>query len=269
MSTVPVLMYHHINPNKGDMVTVTPEVFDSQMCFLRDSGYRTLTLDELMGVVAGGNPGARSVVVTFDDGYLDNYIYAFPVLKRYGIRAAVFLVTSWVEGASASGADTNAVIREFADAPPLHDATKAYAADGRFEKFSVDWNMVREMKASGLVEFYSHTVTHDRCDRLGPVELDRELRESRDAIEAALGSNCDYLCWPKGKYDDSCVEAAAAAGYRGLFTTRPGVVEAGVDPLRIKRIVVKDKVRWFKTRCGVYTSGLLSGLYMKMSGKGR
>lgn len=262
-------MYHHINPNSGDMVTVTPEVFDSQMRFLRDSGYRTLTLDEVMRVASGEEFDGRSVVVTFDDGYLDNYVYAFPVLKKYGIKAAVFLVGSWVEGASASGADKKELVREFTERAPLHEATKEYAGQRRFERFSVDWDMVREMKESGLVEFHSHTMTHRRCDRLAPVELAEELRASKETIEAALKTRCDYLCWPMGKYDSSSVEAARAAGYRGVFTTEPGVVRPGADPLRIKRIVVKDKVRWFKTRCRVYTSGVFSGLYMKMSGKGR
>ncbi len=269
MSTVPVLMYHHINPNRGDMVTVTPEVFDSQMRFVRDAGYRTLTLDELMGAVSGEGFDGRSVVVTFDDGYLDNYVYAFPVLKKYGIKAAVFLVSSWVEGASASKADKKNLIREFTEAPPLHDRTKAYAGEGRFEKFSIDWDMAREMKESGLVEFHSHTVTHRRCDRLAPGELVEELRASKEMIEAALKERCDYLCWPKGKYNFSCVEAARALGYRGVFTTEPGVVQPGVDPLRIKRIVVKDKVQWFKTRLKIYSNSFLSVLYIKMSGKGR
>ncbi len=269
MATVPVLMYHHINPNRGDMVTVTPEVFDSQMRFLRDSGYRTLTLDELMGVVSGAGPEGRSVAVTFDDGYLDNYVYAFPVLKRYGIKAAIFLVTSWVDGASVSKAGKDALVREFTGDPPLHETTKEYAGQAMFERFSVDWEMAGEMKESGLVEFHSHTSTHRRCDGLERAELESELRASRDRIETVLNTRCDYLCWPKGKYNASSVEAAREAGYRGVFTTEPGVVEPGADPMRIKRIVVKDKVRWFKTRCMVYTSGALSGFYLKMSGKAR
>lgn len=269
MFTVPVLMYHHINPNRGDMVTVTPEVFEAQMRHIKDAGYRTLTLDELMGVVSGGKPGGKGVVVTFDDGYLDNYVYAFPVLKKYGIRAAVFLVSSWVEKAAAAKGDKKGIIREFRERAPLHDQTKAYAQAGSFERFSVDWDMVSEMKESGLVEFHSHTVTHRRCDHLPGNELKEELKLSKEAIELALGKSCDYLCWPRGKYNHDGVVAARELGYRGVFTTEPGVAGAGADPFRIKRIVVKDRVRWFKTRLTVYTSGLLSALYMKMSGKGR
>ncbi|MBI5587431.1 MAG: polysaccharide deacetylase family protein [Deltaproteobacteria bacterium] len=269
MSTVPVLMYHHINPNRGDMVTVTPEVFEAQMRHIKDAGYRTLTLDELLGVVSGRKLDDKGVVVTFDDGYLDNYVYAFPVLKKYGIKAAVFLVSSWVDKATAAKGYQKRIISEFRERAPLHDQTKAYAQEGSFEKLSVNWDMVKEMKDSGLVEFHSHTVTHSRCDHLSGDELKEELKLSKEAIEKALEKSCDYLCWPRGKYNDEGVGAARELGYRGVFTTEPGVAGAGADPFRIKRIVVKDRVRWFKTRLTVYTNGLLSGLYMKMSGKGR
>ena len=98
MRTIPVFMYHHVNPHKGDMVTITPGVFDAQMKFLAETGYRTLSADELVEF-AGGNLAikGKAVAVTFDDGYLDNYVYVFHVLKKYNIKATIFIVTDWVE----------------------------------------------------------------------------------------------------------------------------------------------------------------------------
>ena len=99
---IPVLMYHHVNPHKGDMVTVTPEVFEGQMKYLHESGYRTLKIDELLSYIAGGlTLKGKAVVVTFDDGWLDNYIYAFPAMKKYKINTAIFIITDRTERASA------------------------------------------------------------------------------------------------------------------------------------------------------------------------
>ena len=101
MRPVPVLMYHHINHHKGDMVTITPEVFEDQMEYLYRAGYRTLKIAELIACINGGlTLTQKAVVVTFDDGWLDNYIYAFPTLKKYKINATVFLITDRVENAS-------------------------------------------------------------------------------------------------------------------------------------------------------------------------
>jgi len=110
MNPVPVFMYHHVSPHKGDMVTVAPDVFEAQMRFLAEAGYKTLRADEIVDYAAtpalhssplGGERMIRgTVAITFDDGYLDNYIYAFPVLKKYNIKATIFLVTDWVERSS-------------------------------------------------------------------------------------------------------------------------------------------------------------------------
>jgi peptidoglycan/xylan/chitin deacetylase (PgdA/CDA1 family) len=85
-------------------------------------------------------------------------------------------------------------------------------------------------------------------------------------IEDRLGSPCDFLCWPKGRFTDEAVRTAKAAGYKGLFTTKPGVAEKGGDPYMIKRIVVKDNAGWLKSRLKLYTSPVLSNLYLRLKG---
>src|SRR3990170_5784941 len=91
MRPIPVFMYHHVNPNKDDMVTVVPDIFEAQMKFLAETGCRTLSADELVKSISGNMETAKkAVAITFDDGYLDNYQYAFPILKRYNIKAIIF-----------------------------------------------------------------------------------------------------------------------------------------------------------------------------------
>lgn len=270
MGSIPVLMYHHVNPLKGDMVTVTPGVFEAQMKCFRDGGYAALGCDELFDFMEGKyEPHGKAAVVTFDDGYLDNYVYAWPILKAYGIKAVIFVTTGWLDKATAEGVQKGKLMQDFRKAPPSHGKTKAMAEQGRYSPFAMDWGMAREMASSGLVEIQSHTVTHGRCDGLSPEDLRPELVSSKEAVEKNIGKPCRYLCWPKGKYNASAVETAKQAGYRALFTTSRGIVKKGDDPYAIKRIVVKDGAGWLKTRLRIYTSPLLSSLYLGISKKGR
>lgn len=257
MSPVPVFMYHHVNPNAGDLVTVTPEVFEGQMRYLRDGGYRAITPDDLVAHLRGGAVPKRSVVITFDDGWLDNYRFAFPVLKKYAIRATIFLVTDRVDGASPGGSESESSV-------PTHRESKELVRAGEQRRVVLQWDHVREMAAGGLIEFHSHTKTHARCDILSAEGLAGELRGSKEAIEERTGRPCRYISWPHGRTSVEAVETAKQVGYHAAFTTKPGVVEPGADPFGIRRIVVKGDVAWFERRTAVYTSPTLSKLYLKV-----
>ena len=261
MSHIPVFMYHHVNSNKGDMVTVTPDVFDAQMKFLAETGYGTLSADELVEF-AGGNLviKGKAVAVTFDDGYLDNYVYAFPVLKRYGIKAAIFLAVDWVEKASM-------VMNKGEISIPSHKEGKDLMSGGRFHKVVMNWDMIREMQNSNLVEFYSHTMTHRRCAELPEEELKKELKDSKMILEERLNRPCPYLCWPKGSYNELSARIAKESGYKALFTTERDIVKHGSDMFCLGRIAVKDDLKWFKRKLLIYTNPLLSGLYLAIRGR--
>lgn len=268
MPTIPVLMYHHVNPNKNDMVTVAPDVFEAQMRHIRDSGYRTLSLDEVSLFLEGKlELPDKSVALTFDDGYLDNYVFAFPILKAYGIKAAVFIVTGWIDAASmVKAGDKKELFKDFKKKAPTHNETKRLIEEGEARGAVMDWEMISEMADSGLVEFSSHTVTHKSCDKLDKAGLAAELEGSKDSIEKNLKRPCQYLCWPRGRFSAESINAAKEAGYKAVYTTLRGVVKAGDDPFAIKRVVVKDSPGWFKTRLSIYTNPVLSGLYLRLKG---
>jgi len=254
---IPVLMYHHVSPHPGDVVTVTPETFEGQMRHLAEGGYAALSLDELLSAIRREwNPPKKAAVITFDDGWLDNWTHAFPVLRKYRLPAAVFVVSDWVERASMGGAQGETI----ADLP--HREARRLAERGETRGVVLDWERIGEMQASGLVEFHSHTVHHAQCDRIAPEAAAEELRESKRVLEERLGRPCPYLCWPFGKFSKESVELAREAGYRALFTTRHDVAGPGTDPFDIPRIVVKDAVPWFARRLRVYTSPLLSRAYL-------
>ncbi len=265
--TVPVLMYHHVSPLKNDMVSVTPSVFEGQMRHIRDAGYQALSLDELIGFMEGRfTPERKSVVITFDDGYLDNYIYAYPVLRAYCLKAAVFIVSDWVDKASLA-TDRAQAIDDYKKRPLTHAQTKALVDKGDPGRVSVDWQMVEEMMSITLVEFHSHTRSHRSADRLDRAGLIEELSGSKKRIEEMIKRDCQYLCWPKGRFSAQALDAAASAGYKGIFTTMPGVAQRGGDPLHVKRIVVKDSVAWLKLRLAIYTNPVLAKGYLALRGK--
>lgn len=239
---IPVLMYHHITNHPGDTVTITPDVFAGQIQCLAENGYRFLTCDELVGHVTGDQPvNEKAVLLTFDDGWLDNYIHAFPVMQRFLVKATVFVITGRTDAASRTGSVTD-------EASPTHETAKKQIQSGHAGRVVLDWQTIRRMADSGLVSFYSHTVTHRRCAELPHDELVHELKASKSALERELACGCDYLCWPYGSFDESAVQAALQVGYKAIFTTIDGFCRAGSDPRRIKRIETQNSVVWLKER---------------------
>lgn len=267
MPIVPVFMYHHVSPRKDDMITVTPQTFEAQLQHIRHSGYKTVTPDELAAYVSGsGQIPDKSLILSFDDGYLDNYVYAYPLLKQYGLKAVIFLVTGWVDAATASSASSGEIINDYKENPPSHGESKKLIGEGQMHRVIMNWDMVKEAHSSGLVDFQSHTVTHKNCDGAVTSELMSELKGSKETLEKRLDRPCEHLCWPKGRFSLGAVEAAKNVGYKTLYTTQLGVVKQGDDLLALKRIPVKEGAQWFRSRLKVYTSPILSDIYLKIKG---
>ena len=237
---VPVLLYHHINHHAGDTVTVTPEVFAGQIAFLKGAGYTALSVTDLLNHISGNCPAPqKSMLLTFDDGWLDNYLFAYPVLMKYLFRATFFLVTDRV----------NAVkITSLPDSIPSHAEAKRLIKNGEAGRFVMGWDLVRKLQSEGLFEFYSHTASHRRCSTLDDLELAAELTISKAVLTSELGKDCDSLCWPYGDFDERTVAAAGHAGYKALFTTIEGFNGKDSNASCIRRIEVQNSVEWLKTR---------------------
>lgn len=239
--TVPVLMYHHVRPGAG-MIATTPEHFEDQLRWLAKNGYTTLTTGQFARHLQGEGVPSKSVLLTFDDGYLDNWVYAYPLLKKYGFKATVFLVTSWVHG----GPPRPCLGQEGLPDTPEHRACEALIERGRSDQVALRWSEVRAMQDSGLIEFHSHTHTHTRWDldeRAAEKNLlmEHELVQSRAALAEHLGEVSDHFCWPQGYFDLDYVRIAQAAGFRYLYTTDAfGQNKAGGDPACIYRFAVRN-----------------------------
>ena len=249
-------MYHHVNTNTGDMYSVTQKVFEDQMAYLSEAGYRTLKIRELLDWQDGKlTIKERAVVVTFDDGWLDNYLFAYPILEKYGINASFFVVTDWVENASKEKLP-------LPEAVPDHIESQQLLTKNQHNRVILDWDLISKMARSSLMDFYSHSRSHPECDKLSRADLISELAGSKEALEAMLKRPCPYLCWPYGHFNDTTVKAAKQIGYEAIFTTVHGVTRQGLDPFEISRIAVQDSTEWLKTRLIIYTNPLLFRLFV-------
>jgi peptidoglycan/xylan/chitin deacetylase (PgdA/CDA1 family) len=163
MVSVPVLMYHGVAPNK----TVTPELFEEQVRYLAKKGYRPILVTDLVEFMRGNRKyTGKMVCLTFDDGFVDNWVYVFPVLKKYGFKATTFAVTSRVMDSPSCRPNTDDVRegrnrRE--DLPVIDEEWKVHLSsvlnyDGIAG--SINWEEMRRMEKSGLVDIQSHGHLH-------------------------------------------------------------------------------------------------------------
>jgi peptidoglycan/xylan/chitin deacetylase (PgdA/CDA1 family) len=266
---LPVLMYHHVTPNDG-LVTVAPATFRRQMAWLANHGYRSIGCRDLERFLAGEPLPDKSVLITFDDGYLDNYVYAHPVLQEFGLHGVIFLITGQI------GAESQP--RRYAgmagDLPvcPNHRDAKALIDAGRTDEVMLRWSEVEAMQAAGTFEFHSHTHSHTRWDKTiaDPVARRAALADDLAASRATLAQrtgDSPHLCWPQGYYDDDYRQVARDAGFRYLYTVQKGINTPATPPDEIGRIVIKDRVGgWFGSRMFLYRQPLLGGWYVRLRG---
>ena len=160
-------------------------------------------------------PWAKPVVITFDDGYMDNYTWAYPILKRYGLTASIMLVTSNIGGTNEWDQDSE---------------TESSQLLGTAE--------IREMARNGIT-YGSHTLTHRALTELDDDEAWKEIVESKSALESLTGSEINTFCYPYGHFDQSSREAVEAAGFLGAVSVY-GVGQASArDRFALPRIGIE------------------------------
>lgn len=198
-----VLNYHQVD-NKSSYLSVPPSDFDAQMKFLVDSGCITITPDELYAGLNGEiELPPKPVLITFDDGYIDNYMNAFPILKKYGLHATIFIIPSF---------------------------TGVYPA-------YMNWEQLKEMEANGIT-IESHTLTHPKLESLPDDEIRSELLNSKNLLEENLGHPIEFLAYPTGTYNLHIAGIAKDIGYKGAFTIKYGVVDKGSNFFALERVPI-------------------------------
>jgi peptidoglycan/xylan/chitin deacetylase (PgdA/CDA1 family) len=220
---VPILMYHSISdnlfgkPHPYYQINTSPSVFASQMRWLRQSGYRTMDLPEMLAAIEAGQDLSKTVVITFDDGYRDFYTDGLAVMKECGFTATIFLATDRIRETSArvDGADY------------------------------LTWPEVRELYAEGI-RFGSHTVTHPELRSLGPEQIDYELGHSKETIEQQLGVSVKSFAYPYAfpeqdrDFTRRLVEALKNHGFEDGVTTIIGRARLSSNCFCLPRLPVNS-----------------------------
>ncbi|KQR73780.1 hypothetical protein ASG35_22715 [Burkholderia sp. Leaf177] len=267
---VPVLMYHHVSTSPG-MITVSPDHFAAQMAYLAEAGYKTASAAQLSAFLAGELLPPKSVVLTFDDGYLDNWVHAHPVLAKHGFTALCFLVTSWPgEGPPRQNAQSGGLLPELLG----HREGDLAIEGGEPDRTILRWSEIEAMRRAATFEFHSHTHSHVRWDKVAEnreekcAGLKRDLISARAAFTSRLGGVSDHLCWPQGFYDDDYKRVAREAGFRHFYTCEmaPNVGNTrAAGEHSIYRLEVRDKpASWLASRLWVHSRPLLSRAYLKL-----
>lgn len=268
-AAVPVLMYHHVGPRPG-LVTMAPQEFEAQMAWLADRGWNALSAAEFAGFLAGAETPPRSVLITFDDGYLDNWVHAFPILRRHGLRAVIFGITGVIgDGPRRARAD-----QPGATDCPDHKACKAAMASGQPDAAMLRWSEVEAMEAAEVCELASHTHTHTRWDRRIPAgearlaALGDDLQRSAETLRARLGRKVTHLAWPQGYYQQNYLAVAQRAGFDQLYTTRRRPNPRGASPLEVGRLAAKDGTLWLARSLFIHSRPWLAQVYERLRGGG-
>lgn len=223
-----VLMYHMIRDRIPDAkfngLRLSPEMFDRQLKYLSEKGWTFHTITELHELAEKGLLAKKSVAITFDDGYEDNFINAFPIIKKYNAKATIYLVVDrhdrdWSGKRKEKNQGAGLLLE-----PKLSD------------------DQVKEMLASGVIEIGSHTLTHDNLMSLDSQNKRKEIHDSRSKIRSDFDIDCKAFCYPFGLYGMEEVELVKKAGYTTATTVNTGIDHRLTEhPCEISRITISGK----------------------------
>ncbi len=200
----PILMYHSIDDHGSKLkLSVPVKELRAQMKYLRDKKYDIVSSAQLAEMIKSGEKIPHNIVaVTLDDGYMDNYVNAFPIFKEYKIPATIFVISGSI------------------GKPDFLTAAQ-----------------MKEMSDAGI-DIESHSVTHPFIEGLTPDGFKKEVVESKKAIEKITGKSVDTFCYPYGGFKDFAPDVLKDAGYDAAFVTMPRDNSIAVDAYRLKRVKI-------------------------------
>jgi len=211
-----MLMYHAVMPGRSRPAwpwAVSMWQFCAHLDFLTRERYSLLTMSDLVSAPATVWSG-RTAVITFDDGYVDNFA-ACEELEKRGMRASWFIVSGSV------------------------GKRPQWPEDGRPDARLLNAAELRQMQTLGM-EIGSHTVNHVRLTELADARLTSELVDSKSALEDMLGNAVTSFAYPYGAWDTRCTEAVQRAGYIAACTTRTGWALRDNEPYQLRRLTISN-----------------------------
>jgi len=206
-----IFMYHRFTDFPKNPYEVSVNQFEDEMRYLYENGYKTITLGQYIDAVYSKDLSSmpdKSVIITVDDGYNSFYTRAYPILKKYGFTATLFIYTNYI-GSGGS---------------------------------SLSWGELRELVNNGM-EIGSHSISHPNMASPKRMKygasyytfLEQELGKSREILEKNLGINIRLFAWPYGSFNETALKKAIAMGYEGIITVIPGSMNLNSDIFHIRR----------------------------------
>jgi peptidoglycan/xylan/chitin deacetylase (PgdA/CDA1 family) len=207
---IPVLYYHSVLPDSEvptkNEVTISPEKLKEELQLVKNLGYTTLTMSEVNDYIINNKEiPQKSILITFDDGYTDNYVHAFPILKELNMKATVFVISSGIDSGYYMSSD-----------------------------------QLKEMSNYGI-DIESHTVNHVHLNTLSYEQQLKELKDSKAKIESVTNKNVLSIAYPFGDFNDNSKKAALDAGYSLAFTTNKGLANRTDNHVALDRIYVNSE----------------------------
>lgn len=228
----PILMYHEIlpNPDSAYRLAVSIKAFDRQMAFLKKHHYNVITLEALADLIKEKKRiPPRTIVITLDDGYWNNFTYAFPILKKYNLPATIFIIINEV---------------------------------GRINKFGkrdrLSWDEIKLMQDLRIITFGSHALGPEPLINFkDKAEIKRQIFDSKKILEERLGRKVVAFSYPEGRFNAKIRQWVIDAGYKLAVTTSPGKKFPDDDLFALKRLRISSSsnspiVFWIETS-GFYT----------------
>jgi len=217
---IPIIRYHRVAPRRVLGLREPPWLFDLQMRYLKWRGYHAVSLNDVVDYIEKGKKlPERPIVITFDDGYEDNYLYAEPILRKYGFKAIIFVVVNGV------------------------GATNFWDQGSRAPQLRMlSWQEIKRLQRRG-VDIESHTLNHRHTiiTLMTDEELKQELLESRKLLEENLGRPVRFLAYPYGEVNPRLEKLVRESGYRGAVSTYEGGNGREVDVYNLKRILIRGR----------------------------
>ena len=217
-----ILMYHmvthHVKDAKFNKLRVRPDAFEKQIRWLVQNDWYFATMSEIASCDSLPN---KTVVLTFDDGYEDNFTNAHEILKRYGAKATLYLVVDRFD-------------RDWSSYKHAHRKCGELMREAKLSD-----SQVKEMLGSGCWELGAHTMTHANLSVLDSVKRRQEICTSRKQLEYTFKVPVETFAYPFGIYEDVDVSLARACGFRTAVTTKDGIdSNISRNPLELRRIKI-------------------------------
>lgn len=211
---IPILMYHRIATVPGDRNSLPVDKFSWQLQYLYEHGFHTITPKEMYAFYKTNiKLPSKPILLSFDDGYLDNFITALPLLEKYKMSAVVFPISNWV------------------------GRKNKWENFGKAETTTMDWSQLNcwLQKKQAIA---SHTENHPFLNNCPEAQLQKELVDSKRTLEEKLNRNVDFLCYPYGKFNEMTIAIAQSAGYKAAFAIFEGVDLKKVNLFALPRIPI-------------------------------